>query len=1251
MKILVAANDPTRFSAPNIWVLRVLPLLKEKGIEPEVAFFHYKGDSFPVLDKARSLGITCHLVPFNHTEQNICDLLKLAREIQPDVFVPNVNVAAHYACRYIRQAGIRTVSILRSDDAFYHDLIDEFIGGSGAWRVDAAVGVSEFLTEAVRQAGPEGFPVMACPSGTPMPDQRAEGPADKLVVTYSGRMVREQKRMDQVIPSMVEILKRNPHFEAVFQGDGPLRQAGLELIRKANLESRFKLPGFTDPSCIQEQLLKSNVFLMLSDYEGLSTALLEAMACGVVPIVKRMDSGISEIVTDGETGIVIDDRKEQLEEALKRLHNDPSLWRKLSDNARKLVESKYATPICAERWAKLLRRLQQPVDFSKLPSLTPEQVMLPAKRTAERGIAVEDHRLPSPAADLPVLLVRSHEFNYSETFIEDHVHYLSNKLDVLYGFPFPRFLKGKGSVLDPATETETRKHGTINSGPVWEAYVNGLARYLKSSEYKVVLAESGLMGSYVYKACELAGVPCVVHYHGADAFVENLLRHWKVHYDGSFMSASRLVVVSKAMRNQLLKLGAPPDRVVRSPYGVEVNVPQVADPENASPHYLSVGRFTEKKAPHLTLQAFARVLQEVPDAQLTMVGDGPLLDECRNWTVKKGISKSVVFAGVKSRDEVSQLMSQSRVFVQHSVRASSGDCEGLPLAILEAGAHGLPVVSTIHAGIPDAVCSGEHGFLVKEGDVDGMAKAMIQLGKDALLAGQMGAAYRQRVVDCFSRELSLKRLQEILLKAAVEKPPTPPAKPANGKTPVESLMEQIGMNRDHGPAYLNYGELLVKASEYEDAYLVLKEAQRIGALPKQTEPLLDQLETHPELDTELTRAYRSRIGAGGFGTTEKPRRILVFTNLLPPQEMGGYGRTVWEFCDGLLQRGHDVRILTADVPSLHKEPEPGYQRVEKHVKRNLTLFGNWTKGAAQAIKDPRKIQKIMQHNARAVAAEVKEFKPDVCMVGNLDFLGNMALNALLELQVPVLHRLGNALPGYPKEATPSSSRYGIAGCSEWVNEELQKGGYPARNYFVLHPGSPLKDYYRLIPPRFDQLRICYAGLIMAYKGPQVLVQALGLLRKIGIPFTCEIAGDTKDPAFLNQLQALIRSEGIADAVKLIGFCNRRQLAALYARSNVMVFPSVFEEPFGKSQIEAQAAGLAVVSSGTGGYADIITDGENGLVFKNQDAEDLARQLYILQGDPKLWEKLASKGQQDAFRFNTSSSVEHLESLLEEMILK
>ena len=897
------------------------------------------------------------------------------------------------------------------------------------------------------------------------------------------------------------------------------------------------------------------------------------------------------------------------------------------------------------------------------------------------------------------MIVRSHAHNYSETFIEDHVQCISNQTTVLYGWPFPRFIEGDRSVLDAAVEkqlVQALRSGKAIGKELQAAYRDGLAQFFKARGVRVALLESGLMGAMVSEACVRAELPHVVHFHGVDAFAYKLLEQWQAHYRRFFRTAAAVVGVSQEMVQQLSTLGAADERLVHAPYGVSTELEAYAQPLDAQPVFLSVGRFVAKKAPHKTLQAFEAVYQKVPAARLIMVGEGPMLKKCKAWVQQQGIQEAVTFAGVQSRRSVSRLMARARVFVQHSVVAEDGDHEGLPLAILEAGAHGLPVVATRHAGIPDAVREETDGFLVDEGDVQAMAVAMYRLAQDAALAARMGAAYQQRVRSDYSRAVSIARLQKLLqatAEAGYRKPtdvqtaqsqqkasilsPKPIANLEELKSAIakendagmclqlaqrasalgdetvayECYEKAVSLDRSCGPAYLEMGKRLGQAAQYADAYLCLKEAERAGQLDGTSQQLLQALAANPDLQTDSVLQYQQRRQVFDGQLASRPRRILIFTNLLPPQEMGGYGRSIWELCEGLLLRGHTVSILTADVPELQQKAYAGYERVERHVQRNLQLFGGWSQGGAQAIDDVEQIKQIALHNVKVVLHQVSTFQPDVCMVGNLDFLGAGMLDPILKHGVPVLHRLGNGMPGYSAEMTPQSPLYCIAGCSEWVNSELENNGFKAHNFALLPPGSPLHEYYRFVPPNYDQLRICFAGLMMAYKGPHLILEALDYLKKLKIPFSCEFAGDFKDPAFEVHFKQRVRQYQLGDSIRLLGFCDREQLRAMFDRSNVLVMPSVFEEPFGKVQIEAQAAGLAVVRSPVGGYKDMIEDGVNGLLFKSEDAKDLARQLFVLRGDPGLWSRIAMQGQHDAFRFKTQASVETLEALFEELIAK
>jgi glycosyltransferase involved in cell wall biosynthesis len=216
------------------------------------------------------------------------------------------------------------------------------------------------------------------------------------------------------------------------------------------------------------------------------------------------------------------------------------------------------------------------------------------------------------------------------------------------------------------------------------------------------------------------------------------------------------------MEQQLVRLGAPRERVHYNPCGVDAVRFAGANPAAAPPLFVAVGRFVDKKGPHLTLLAFQRALQVYPSARLVMIGAGSLWDACQQMAQALGIRDAVTFTGPLPHSEVAAWMQQARAFVQHSVQSGTGDAEGTPVAVLEAGASGLPVVSTRHGGISDVVVHDQTGFLVAERDIEGMARAMLRLVADAALAGVMGANACEHIRANFSMEQSIARLWSVL---------------------------------------------------------------------------------------------------------------------------------------------------------------------------------------------------------------------------------------------------------------------------------------------------------------------------------------------------------------------------------------------------------------------------------------------------------------------------------------------------------
>jgi glycosyltransferase involved in cell wall biosynthesis len=170
-----------------------------------------------------------------------------------------------------------------------------------------------------------------------------------------------------------------------------------------------------------------------------------------------------------------------------------------------------------------------------------------------------------------------------------------------------------------------------------------------------------------------------------------------------------------------------------------------------------------KKAPMLTLEAFRRALLNNPRMRLDFVGEGDLLDEAIQFVHAHELNDKVKLHGGQPNSVVQEFMKNADIFLQHSrTDPVTGDEEGLPVAILEAMANGLPVVSTRHAGIPEAVVEGVTGYLVDEGDVEAMASHIVLLANNYELRAHFGRSGWQRAQRHFSWKNEKTQLFKVL---------------------------------------------------------------------------------------------------------------------------------------------------------------------------------------------------------------------------------------------------------------------------------------------------------------------------------------------------------------------------------------------------------------------------------------------------------------------------------------------------------
>jgi glycosyltransferase involved in cell wall biosynthesis len=156
----------------------------------------------------------------------------------------------------------------------------------------------------------------------------------------------------------------------------------------------------------------------------------------------------------------------------------------------------------------------------------------------------------------------------------------------------------------------------------------------------------------------------------------------------------------------------------------------------------TVATLKPQKGHRFLLEAAARLVPEFPHLRVLLVGDGELRDELQRFAAREGIQENVHFLG--TRADVPEILSASDSFVLPSL------WEGLPMALMEAMASGLPVIATDVSGTREVMLSGETGALIPPGDVQALVEAMMSILEDPGSWRAMGAAGRKRVEEQYS---------------------------------------------------------------------------------------------------------------------------------------------------------------------------------------------------------------------------------------------------------------------------------------------------------------------------------------------------------------------------------------------------------------------------------------------------------------------------------------------------------------------
>lgn len=226
------------------------------------------------------------------------------------------------------------------------------------------------------------------------------------------------------------------------------------------------------------------------------------------------------------------------------------------------------------------------------------------------------------------------------------------------------------------------------------------------------------------------GGPWVVSFHGVDVSkfldVEGYMEKLRT----VFAEAKLVMARSQSLLVRLEELGCPRAklRMNRTPIPMGHLMAAVRQaPPNGEWRLVQACRLIQKKGIITTLKALAIVRESYPQVRYVLCGDGPLRDKIEETALQLGLRRNVELAGWLDQDGVQREYQRAHIFLHASEKTKAEDQEGVPNSMLEAMATGLPVVATLHGGIPEAVTSGSEGLLVPEKSPEELAHAILDV--------------------------------------------------------------------------------------------------------------------------------------------------------------------------------------------------------------------------------------------------------------------------------------------------------------------------------------------------------------------------------------------------------------------------------------------------------------------------------------------------------------------------------------------
>jgi len=289
----------------------------------------------------------------------------------------------------------------------------------------------------------------------------------------------------------------------------------------------------------------------------------------------------------------------------------------------------------------------------------------------------------------------------------------------------------------------------------------------KKKKYDILHAHYGPVGNSYRFVRQVFNAPFFVSFYGYDCWAVPRKEGSDV-YRKLFAEVDRVLVLADDMAKQLQGLGCAPEKQRKLPVGVRLEdftFRERSLKAGEPVRVLTIARFVEKKGLEYSLRAVAEVKHRGININYDIIGDGPLSGKIQKLIAELALEKTVTLHGYCEGKRVKELMNAAHILMLSSVTAADGDQECTPVSLMDAQAAGMPVLSTLHSGIPEVAPDAKSGFLVPERDVSALAERLEYLTTHPEVWPEMGRQGRTHVEKNYNCDLLSHQLVDIYREA------------------------------------------------------------------------------------------------------------------------------------------------------------------------------------------------------------------------------------------------------------------------------------------------------------------------------------------------------------------------------------------------------------------------------------------------------------------------------------------------------